>query len=66
MTRPRTFATEEVVAIARATNLDLSDERAQQLAENLGRFIDSFKHIRRIDTRDYDPAILIFRSGNNG
>jgi Asp-tRNA(Asn)/Glu-tRNA(Gln) amidotransferase C subunit len=52
---------EQVEAIARAAQLDLPDDRLDQLVRMYNHFLDGFAKIREIDTGDREPPTLVPR-----
>jgi Asp-tRNA(Asn)/Glu-tRNA(Gln) amidotransferase C subunit len=54
---------EQVVAMASAVQLELSRERATQLAQTLSTFQEGFRKVRELDVGDREPATIAYSPG---
>ncbi|HYI15780.1 MAG TPA: hypothetical protein VEX37_10350 [Thermomicrobiales bacterium] len=55
-------AHDDVRSLARATNLDLTDDRIDQLVTTLSAYLESLERLRQIDVNDSEPPAITYES----
>lgn len=50
---------DEIRAMCASVQLDLPDDRAERLANNLGSFLESFAPIWELDLDQYEPPTIV-------
>jgi Asp-tRNA(Asn)/Glu-tRNA(Gln) amidotransferase C subunit len=53
---------DDVRSLARAANLDLPDDRIDQLVTTLSAYLESLDRLRQIDVGDSEPPAITYES----
>lgn len=53
---------EEVAVVARLANLELPDERLDQLVTTLSDYLDNLDRLRKVDPGNVEPSVITYES----
>lgn len=53
---------QDVSAVARLTNLDLPDDRRDQLVTTLSAYLENMERLRQLDTGDSEPPAITYEN----